>query len=96
MKKLWRRRKCCRKKKVSSTSITKEYLERERLKPQLGDFTLGEYTEKVIVYGFLMVSHMELISKVLNDGSVNSICMLDGAALAECLHNGLQVKRWND
>lgn len=31
------------------------YLERERMKPDLGDFTLGEYTEKVIVYGFLMV-----------------------------------------
>ncbi|GFS09142.1 anoctamin [Elysia marginata] len=32
------------------------FLERERLKPDLGDFTLGEFTEKVILYGFLMVS----------------------------------------
>ncbi|XP_012944219.2 anoctamin-5 [Aplysia californica] len=31
------------------------FLERERLKPDLGDFTLGEYTEKVILYGFLML-----------------------------------------
>ncbi|XP_055959025.1 anoctamin-4 isoform X2 [Patella vulgata] len=32
-----------------------EFLERERKKPGLGDFTLGEYTEKVIQYGFLML-----------------------------------------
>ncbi|XP_074650547.1 anoctamin-7-like isoform X3 [Tubulanus polymorphus] len=32
-----------------------EYIERERLKPELGDFTLGEYTEKVIQYGYLML-----------------------------------------
>ncbi|GFN81556.1 anoctamin [Plakobranchus ocellatus] len=31
------------------------FLERERLKPDLGDFTLGEFTEKVILYGFLML-----------------------------------------
>ncbi|CAG5134636.1 unnamed protein product [Candidula unifasciata] len=31
------------------------FLERERLKPSLGDFTMGEYTEKVILYGFLML-----------------------------------------
>ena len=28
----------------------------EHNKPDLEDFTLGEYTEKVILYGFLMVS----------------------------------------
>ena len=57
LRKLWRKRKCCRKKQVGAEDIgfVKDYLERERLKPQLGDFTLGEYTEKVIVYGFLMV-----------------------------------------
>jgi anoctamin-5 len=32
-----------------------EYIERERLKPELQDFTLSEYTEKVIQYGYLMV-----------------------------------------
>ena len=32
-----------------------DYMERERNKPELGDFTLTEYTEKVLVYGFLMV-----------------------------------------
>ena len=32
------------------------YVQREESKPDLGDFTLGEYTEKVILYGFLMVS----------------------------------------
>ncbi|KAK3788799.1 hypothetical protein RRG08_029246 [Elysia crispata] len=31
------------------------FLERERLKPGLDDFTLGEFTEKVILYGFLML-----------------------------------------
>ena len=35
--------------------VEKEFIEREREKPTLGDFTLGEYTEKVVVYGFLMV-----------------------------------------
>jgi len=28
----------------------------EHNKPDLEDFTLGEYTEKVILYGFLMVT----------------------------------------
>ncbi|XP_064610213.1 anoctamin-4-like isoform X2 [Liolophura sinensis] len=32
-----------------------QYLEREREKPVLGDFTLAEYTEKVILYGYLML-----------------------------------------
>ncbi|KAK3099640.1 hypothetical protein FSP39_007371 [Pinctada imbricata] len=31
------------------------FLERELMKEKLGDFTLGEYTEKVIMYGFLML-----------------------------------------
>jgi len=26
-------------------------------KPEMGDFTLAEYTEKVILYGFVMVNH---------------------------------------
>ena len=42
------------------------FLERERNKPDLGDFTLGEYTEKVIVYGFLMVSESSN-TKLLTD-----------------------------
>jgi len=31
----------------------------ERNKPDLEDFTLGEYTEKVILYGFVMVSNRQ-------------------------------------
>ncbi|XP_060551191.1 anoctamin-4-like isoform X4 [Ruditapes philippinarum] len=34
---------------------SKAFLKKERYKPPLGDFTLGEYTEKVIIYGFLML-----------------------------------------
>ena len=57
----WKRRKFCRKKtKVNEQNAsqipTMSYVQREESKPDLGDFTLGEYTEKVIVYGFLMVS----------------------------------------
>ncbi|CAL1545216.1 unnamed protein product [Lymnaea stagnalis] len=32
-----------------------KYLEKERLKPDLNDFTLAEYLEKVILYGYLML-----------------------------------------
>ena len=35
-----------------------DYMERERLKPDLGDFTLMEYQEKVLLYGFLMVNYL--------------------------------------
>ena len=33
-----------------------DFLENELLKEKLGDFTLAEYTEKIIQYGYLMVS----------------------------------------
>ncbi len=61
LKSLWRRRRCLRrnKRKVDSDDkhiSTTDYIERERHKPELGDFTLGEYTEKVLLYGFLMVT----------------------------------------
>lgn len=57
---------CCNKINRISTEEAKDvfeankrllsnFLERERLKHPLGDFTLNEYTEKVIQYGFLMV-----------------------------------------
>lgn len=36
--------------------MTFDYVENERLKPVLDDFTLSEYTEKILQYGFLMVS----------------------------------------
>ncbi|XP_041359345.1 anoctamin-7-like [Gigantopelta aegis] len=67
VKKRWRRRpNClrCRKNQVDETSQDKmngsnprhqTFMENERLKPDLGDFTLSEYTEKVIMYGFLML-----------------------------------------
>ncbi|XP_041357209.1 anoctamin-7-like isoform X2 [Gigantopelta aegis] len=40
---------------ISSHFLEKKFLTNERLKPDLGDFTLSEYTEKVIMYGFLML-----------------------------------------
>lgn len=45
--------------------LNMSYLERERSKPDLGDFTLAEYTEKVIVYGYLMVSLHQLNVHIL-------------------------------
>ncbi|CAD5118244.1 DgyrCDS6968 [Dimorphilus gyrociliatus] len=62
--KKWRLRKICRgKRRVDDTESAQkkksltlpDFLERERLKPELGDFTLGEYTEKVLIYGYLMI-----------------------------------------
>ena len=38
-----------------SSKSARKFLRKERLKTPLNDFTLGEYTEKVIIYGFLMV-----------------------------------------
>nr|XP_022325216.1 anoctamin-4-like isoform X1 [Crassostrea virginica]XP_022325218.1 anoctamin-4-like isoform X1 [Crassostrea virginica]XP_022325219.1 anoctamin-4-like isoform X1 [Crassostrea virginica] len=57
---------CCNKINIVGTEDAKDifeankkllsnFLERERLKSPLGDFTLNEYTEKVIQYGFLML-----------------------------------------
>ncbi|KAL4230087.1 hypothetical protein ACF0H5_010472 [Mactra antiquata] len=40
---------------ASIMNRSKAFIRKERYKPELGDFTLGEYTEKVIVYGFLML-----------------------------------------
>lgn len=54
---LWRR-KCCSNRVSVSGEITvsvEDYLERERNKAELGDFTLSEYNEKVLQYGFLML-----------------------------------------
>ena len=34
----------------------------EHSKPDLGDFTLAEYTEKVILYGFVMVQQPAALS----------------------------------
>jgi len=58
-------KKCCKKKTTVDPEQTEErdpkavFLETERNKPPLVDFTLGEYTEKVIQYGFLVVSNCE-------------------------------------
>ena len=50
---------CCGKNKVSDIEASElekaDFLKREGAKPQLGNFTLGEFTEKTIQYGFLMV-----------------------------------------
>ncbi|XP_030836627.1 anoctamin-4 isoform X1 [Strongylocentrotus purpuratus] len=55
-----RKRTCCRKSQVKDLDMEKmsphaQYLMRERNKPPVGDLTLGEYNEKVILYGFLMI-----------------------------------------
>ncbi|XP_021363024.1 anoctamin-4-like isoform X2 [Mizuhopecten yessoensis] len=34
---------------------TLQFMDKEYMKPTLGDFTVGEYTEKIIQYGFLML-----------------------------------------
>ncbi len=56
----WKRRKWCRKKsgKVGEENLTSvnSYVKREHTKPDLGNFTLEEYTEKIIIYGYLVVS----------------------------------------
>lgn len=57
LKGLWKRKSC--RKKVGASgemrSSVEDYLENERLKEPLGDFTLSEYNEKVLQYGFLML-----------------------------------------
>ncbi|XP_071847241.1 anoctamin-7-like isoform X4 [Apostichopus japonicus] len=60
IKKLIRRYKCWGKNKVGdidaeSVNAQGQFIQKEYMKPQLGNFTLGEYNEKVILYGFLMV-----------------------------------------
>ncbi|XP_059169358.1 anoctamin-7-like isoform X2 [Physella acuta] len=51
---------CCRKNQVKIENEEENtpqaiFLFNEWSKPSLGDFTLGEYTEKVILYGYLML-----------------------------------------
>ncbi|XP_072120674.1 anoctamin-7-like [Mobula birostris] len=41
--------------KQMTLSSVDDYIIKEYLKPDLGDFTLGEYTEKVIQYGYQML-----------------------------------------
>ncbi|KAJ8028117.1 Anoctamin-7 [Holothuria leucospilota] len=60
LKKLLRKCKCCGKNKVGSVdtgslSAQGQFIQKEYNKPPVGNFTLGEYNEKVILYGFLMV-----------------------------------------
>ncbi|KAK2168459.1 hypothetical protein NP493_1230g00018 [Ridgeia piscesae] len=49
-----------------SSIVEKGFIEREMAKPPLGFFTLEEYTEKVVVYGFLMVGMWYSILQFLN------------------------------
>ena len=65
--KIWRRRhkiRCCCHNKVNVPKQNKRglsaYLHRERLKPDPGDLTLGEYMEKILQYGYLMVRIMSI------------------------------------
>ncbi|XP_041454749.1 anoctamin-4-like isoform X2 [Lytechinus variegatus] len=56
----FKKRTCCRPSQVKDLDMEKmsphaQYLTRERNKPPVGDLTLGEYNEKVILYGFLMI-----------------------------------------
>ncbi|XP_052076690.1 anoctamin-3-like isoform X2 [Mytilus californianus] len=53
---------CCQNKVTDEEALADEdkkmtfdYVENERLKPVLNDFTLSEYTEKILQYGFLML-----------------------------------------
>ncbi|XP_074619855.1 anoctamin-7-like [Acropora palmata] len=59
LKSLWKKRKCCNSNKVENggerLKSLEDYLEHERTKEPLGDFTLSEYNEKVLQYGFLML-----------------------------------------
>ena len=55
---------CCCRNQVSDDSKSAKmpcFLEREYKKTDPGDYTLSEYTEKVILYGFLMVSHLGIL-----------------------------------
>ncbi|CAG2218059.1 unnamed protein product [Mytilus edulis] len=56
LQRLWRKRPqwCC-KRKVEGIQEKLTFVQKEALKPSLGDFTMGEYTEKIIQYGFLML-----------------------------------------
>ncbi|XP_052795282.1 anoctamin-4-like isoform X2 [Mya arenaria] len=55
VKRLWRKWRCCRNQVKDNVEITRTqaFLYKERFKPAIADFTLTEYTEKVIIYGFL-------------------------------------------
>ncbi|XP_052075857.1 anoctamin-7-like [Mytilus californianus] len=56
IKRLWRKRlQWCCKIKVEGVSEQLIFVEKEFRKPSLGDFTMEEYTEKIIQYGFLML-----------------------------------------
>lgn len=59
LKSLWKKRKCCNSNKIGASDELRnsfeDYLENERAKTPLGDFTLSEYNEKVLQYGFLML-----------------------------------------
>ena len=50
-----------------SLKRSNDFLMRNYLKPKLEDFTLGEYTEKVIIYGFLMVSYAVFTQSIQTD-----------------------------
>lgn len=59
LKKKWRHRPswCCfGGKKPEKSKREETFLEKHVKKENLGDFTLSEYTEKVIIFGFLMVN----------------------------------------
>ncbi|KAK3592836.1 hypothetical protein CHS0354_028912 [Potamilus streckersoni] len=60
LKKLWKQKlTCCHcfclKSKDNRSPHDVPFVEWEYMKPELGDFTLSEYTEKIIQYGFLML-----------------------------------------
>lgn len=60
---------CCKESRVDTVKMVNEcpqdaqfHIQFERNKPSLGDFTIDEYMEKVIQYGYLMVSSRCFIS----------------------------------
>ena len=61
-----------------------KFLKHEHMKPQLYDFTLDEYTEKIIQYGFLMVSSNSQEGRVCVCVCVR-VCVCVCVCVCECV-----------
>ena len=61
------------KSKDEEPDLKSKFLETEKKKPPLKDFTLNEYTEKVIQYGFIMVSLELCVGKSKTDTVVSDV-----------------------
>ena len=63
-------------------SMHLKFLKHEHMKPQLYDFTLDEYTEKIIQYGFLMVS---------SNSQEGRVCVCVCVCVCACMHACVRV-----